>query len=311
MRTHCAKYTIMITAEDKPMKTIGIDIGGTQLRAAVLDEQYRIIDVFKTANDRSLACRENCDKLISFIRSQNEDFAGIGIGAPGPMNMKTGTILNPPNLQGWDNFAIADYFREQTGLPAVLNNDANVAGLAEALLGAGRGYESVCFMGLSTGLGGAYVYQGKLVNGASGNAAEWWNMIVNEDPWCHKSANPGSLNEQSSGSGLKAAATRTFGREVSTKELFDLYYSGDETAKALIDHAADALAKGIANITCVIDPDVIIIGGSVAIYNPVYVEMAAAKAKQYMNFPDSLHIEKAQFGDDAGLIGAALLVPHP
>ena len=291
------------------MKTIGIDIGGTQLRAAVLDENYNIINVFKTSNDRSLSCMENCDKLISFILSQNETFAGIGIGAPGPMNMKTGMILNPPNLVGWDNFPITDYFREKTGLPVYLNNDANVAGLAEAVLGNGKGYESVCFMGLSTGLGGAYVYQGKLVNGANGNAAEWWNMIVNEDPYGHKNANPGSLNEQSAGSGLKATATRMYGREVSTKELFDLYYKGDETAVKIIDHAVDTLAKGIANITCVIDPDVIIIGGSVAIFNPFYPQAAAEKAKQYMNFPDSLHIEKAMFGDDAGLIGAALLVP--
>ena len=70
----------------------------------------------------------------------------------------------------------------------------------------------------------------------------------------------------------------------------------------------DVLAKGIANITCVIYPDVIIIGGSVAIFHPFNVEEAAKKAKQYMNFPDTLHIEKAQFGDDAGLIGAALLL---
>ena len=291
------------------MKTIGIDIGGTQLRAAVLDESYQIKDLFKTGNDRSVSCQENCDKLIKFILSQKEQFCGIGIGAPGPMNMKTGTILNPPNLVGWDNFPITDYFRSKTGLPVYLNNDANAAGLAEALLGNGKGYESVCFMGLSTGLGGAYVYHGKLVNGANGNAAEWWNMIVNEDPYGHKSANPGSLNEQAAGSGLKAAASRVYGREVSTKELFDLYYKEDPAAVKIFDHAVDALAKGIANITCVIDPDVIIVGGSVAIYNPIYVEAAAQKARQYMNFPDSLHIEKAMFGDDAGLIGAALLVP--
>ncbi len=290
------------------MHTIGIDIGGTQLRAAVLDENYRIIETFKTKNDRSRSCTENCDQLISFITSRNEELSGIGIGAPGPLNMKTGTILNPPNLIGWDNFPIADYFQKQTGLPAVLNNDANVAGLAEALLGNGNGYESVCFMGLSTGLGGAYVYRGQLVNGANGNAAEWWNMVVNDDPYGHKSANPGSLNEQAAGSGLKATASRIYGRDVSTKELFDLYYAGDEAAVQIFEKATDVLARGIANITCVIDPDVIIVGGSVAIFNPVYVEAAAKKAKTYMNFPDSLHIEPARFGDDAGLIGAALLI---
>lgn len=95
------------------MHTIGIDIGGTQLRAAVLDEHYRIIETFKTKNDRSRSCTENCDQLISFIKSRNETLSGIGIGAPGPLNMKTGTILNPPNLIGWITFRLRTTFRHR------------------------------------------------------------------------------------------------------------------------------------------------------------------------------------------------------
>lgn len=290
------------------MKKIGIDIGGTQLRAAIFDEEQKIIGSYKTNNDRTLSAQKNADKLIDFILSSDQKFSGIGIGCPGPLNIRVGKILNPPNLVGWDGFEIVQYFESRTRIKTVLNNDANVAGLAEACLGAGKGYESVVFIGMSTGIGGAYVYQGKLVNGANSNAAEFWNMIVNENTHHHKNANAGSLNEQCSGSGMEFLATAKYGKPVSPKELFELYRAKDSIAEELIEYCADVMAKGIANITCTIDPDIFIIGGSIAIYNPDYVGMVKERAKEYVLCPDQLHFENAQFGDDAGLYGASLLV---
>lgn len=290
------------------MKTIGIDIGGTQLRAAIFNEDHEMIDCFKTDNDRSLTAGQNMDKLIDFLLGRPHPYKGIGVGCPGSLDIKQGKILCPPNLVGWDGFELVKYVEERTHIATVLNNDANVAGLSEALLGAGAGYESVVFVGISTGIGGAYVYQGKLVNGANSNAAEFWNMIVNEDMHHHKNANAGSLNEQGSGSGLGTIATERYGRSMTPKELFELYYEKDKLAVEIVERAADVMAKGIANITCIIDPDIIIIGGSVAIHNVKLVEMIAEKAKKYTISPESLKIELARFGDDAGLIGASLLV---
>lgn len=290
------------------MKTVGIDIGGTQLRVAIFDEEKRMIDSFKIINDRALTAQQNMDKLLDFILSKPYQYRGIGIGCPGPLNTRLGKILCPPNLVGWDNFELVKYVEERTNIKTFLNNDANVAGLAEALLGVGAGYESVVFVGISTGVGGAYVYQGKLVNGANSNAAEFWNMIVNEDTYHHKNANAGSLNEQGSGSGLERIATERFGKPMSPKELFRLYYEKNEIAVEIVEEAADILAKGIANITCTIDPDIIILGGSVAIHNIGFVGLISEKAKKYVLSPQFLKIELAQFGDDAGLIGAALLV---
>lgn len=290
------------------MKTVGIDIGGTQLRVAIFDEGHNIIDSFKTDNDKKMTAEQNMDKLINFILSKSYQYKGIGVGSPGPLNIRLGKVLNPPNLTGWDDFELVKYMEQRTNIKTVLNNDANVAGLAEALLGAGKGYESVVFMGISTGVGGAYVYQGKLVNGANSNAAEFWNMIINEDTYHHKNANAGSLNEQASGCGLQRIAGERYGREVQPKELFEMYYSKDETAVEILETAAENLAKGIANITCTIDPDIIIVGGSVAIHNLGFVGMMAEKAKKYMLSPQFLKIEMAKFGDDAGLYGAALLV---
>lgn len=293
------------------MYRIGIDIGGTQLRIALIDQDLKIVEVVKSANDRTRTAAENCAPLVDFILAkiaEGKQIAGVGIGSPGPLDMAHGLVLNPPNLVGWDNFPIVEYFERACHVPVFLNNDANVAGLGEAIAGAGKGYESVIFVGLSTGFGGAYVFRGELINGAHGNAAEYWNMIVNDYPHHHKNANPGSLNEQAGGGGLSLMASIVFGREVSTAELFDMYYAGDALAKRVINDGAEALARGLANIMCTFDPDVVVVGGSVDLYHPFYLELAVEKAQRYLIDPSSLHIVKAQFGDDAGLIGAALLV---
>ncbi len=293
------------------MYRIGIDIGGTQLRIALLDDDYQIVEVHKTANDRTCDAAANCAPLVEWIRAKQEagfELAGIGIGSPGPLDLKAGKVLNPPNLVGWDNFEIVKYFADATGLPTFLNNDANVAGLSEALLGGGKGYESVIFVGLSTGFGGAFIYRGELINGAHCNTAEYWNSIVCDDPNGRGSANPGSLNENAGGTGIARVATAKYSRPMEPKELFDLYYAGDEVAQEVFDFCTEILARGLANIYWNFDPDVVVVGGSIDLYHPVYLEEALKKAARYLPAPDSLHIEKARFGDDAGLVGAALLV---
>ena len=289
------------------MYRIGIDIGGTQLRAALLDDDMNIIDSFKTINDRSLSGAENMDRIIRYIKSVSEPLQGIGIGSPGPLDLKRGVVVNPPNLIGWDNFEIVKYMEEKTGLKTWLDNDANVAGLAEALRGAGVGYESVAFIGISTGLGGAYVYKGELIHGAHSCGAEFYNMIVNDDKYSHKGANPGSLNETASGTAMQRLATERFGRDMTPKELFEEFYKGDETAKQILEETSEALARGVANIFYTIDPDVYVFGGSVAIHHPWYMDVVKKKAMEYITADDIL-IVPAKYDDDAGLVGAALLV---
>ena len=285
------------------MTYAGIDIGGTQLRIGVFDDDGTLAAVFKTANDRSLGGERNMARLLDYVKGY--DIRAYGIASPGPLDLKHGKILNPPNLYGWDNFEIVRWVQEKTGRPAAVNNDGNLAGLAEARLGAGKGYDAVVFLGMSTGMGGSFVYKGELINGAHCNTAEFYNVIVSDDPYHHGSANPGSLNEIAGGAAMERIASEAFGRHLFARDLFALYDQGDVKAAAILEKTSEMLARGIANIYYIIDPDIYVIGGSIAVNNPWYVEKVLTKAKGYMTDPDIV-TAMSQFGDDAGLYGAML-----
>lgn len=287
--------------------TIGIDIGGTQLRAAVVRPDGTILSAVRLPNDRSLTGPQNMDRLLPFIEQLDIPFRAVGLGVPGPIDLAAGLMLHPPNLVGWDDFPIVRYIEQRAQRPVVMNNDGNVAALAEAILGSGRGWGSVVYMTVSTGVGGGFIHRGEIISGANGNAAELWNLVVSDDTHCHKNANPGSLNEQCSGSGLAVLAGECYGEPTDARALFDRFYAGDESAARLIEYAAEMMGRGIANIMCMMDPDVIVVGGSVALRNPQYVKMFVDRAKRYLIRPEALRVVEAALGDDAGLIGAALL----
>jgi glucokinase len=293
------------------MHTIGIDIGGTLLRCAEFSEDYEILTMIKIPNETSLSPEANMDKLIDFILARKDQCKGIGIGCPGPLNFPAGKVLNPPNLYGWKNFEIVKYVEGKTGLTTVLNNDANAAGLAEALFGAGRGFQSVFYITISTGIGGAYIYRGELINGAHSSAGEAYNLIVCDDLYHSDDANPGSINEMCGGKALFRQAWSAYNRCVDTKELYDELYlkKREPQAVKIIERCIDNMAKAIGNIACIVDPDIFIIGGSIALRSPGFLEMLEEKAKGYMIDPSYLRIGTARFGDNAGLMGAALLVP--
>lgn len=275
------------------MKTIGVDIGGTQLRCAIFDEEGVMVKKIKVSNERSKTPEENLLPILDFIKGNNFSYRGIGIGCPGPINIRLGKILNPPNLERWRNFEIVKFFEENTSLKSLLNNDANLAGLAEARLGAGKGYESVFYLTVSTGIGGAYILRGDIICGANSTAAEVYNLIVNEDTYTHNGVNSGAINEQCSGTALSRIASNFYKVPLTTKELFDYYYAGDSKAIDIIQTAAENLGKAIGNISCVVDPDIFVIGGSVAFNNPDFVHLIKESALKYVIFPAQLQISVA------------------
>jgi len=288
---------------------VGIDIGGTNLRAAVISKEGKIIENFKTENEVLKGAPYNLDKLVNHITTEWKDYKieKVGVGAPGPLDLKIGKIINPPNLKGWENFNVTEYLKERLKIPVKVNNDANVAGLGESIFGSGRESQSVFYITVSTGVGGALIMDGKIVNGAHSQAGEIHNMIINQDTYSHSGLNKGGLEGQCSGVNIARIASNVYGKTLTTKEVFDYYENNDEKAVKVIENWVNNISIGIANIITVIDPEVIIIGGAVLIYNTYLLTKIIECVKIKVSTPEIVDIRIAQMGDNAGLVGAAML----
>lgn len=289
--------------------SIGIDIGGTNLRVAIISKEGKIIESYKTENEVLKGATYNLDKLCNHIETVWKDYEieKVGVGAPGPLDLNIGKIINPPNLKGWENFNVAEYLTERLKMPVKVNNDANVAGLAENLFGNAKECSSVFYITVSTGVGGALIMDGKIINGAHSQAAEIHNMIINEDAYSHSGLNKGGLEGQCSGVNIARIASEIYGRKINTREAFEYYNNNDERAVKIIDNWINNISKGIANIITVIDPEVIVIGGAVLIYNPYLLPKIIDCVKNKVSNLDIIDIRIAKMGDNAGLIGSAML----
>ncbi len=288
---------------------IGIDIGGTNLRAAILDEECNLVDKLKISNEVEEGPEYNLDKLILEIKERwsDKEIISVGVGCPGPLDIRSGTILVTPNLRTWEYFKLKEYLENKFDLPVFVNNDANVAGYSEAMVGAGKGAESVYYMTLSTGIGGGFIYKGEIVSGFNSIAAEIGNMIINEDTYKHSNMNYGGLEGQCSGVNIARISSEIIGGELTTKDVFEGAEKGNMELQKMLSEWVINVSKAIANIIVTVDPEVIVLGGSVIINNPSYLNKIKEETQRRVFGGIKINIKLAEIGDDTGLIGAGLL----
>lgn len=288
---------------------IGIDIGGTNLRAAILDEECNLVDKLKISNEVEEGPEYNLDKLILEIKERwsDKEIISVGVGCPGPLDIRSGTILVTPNLRTWEYFKLKEYLENKFDLPVFVNNDANVAGYSEAMVGAGKGAESVYYMTLSTGTGGGFIYKGEIVSGFNSIAAEIGNMIINEDTYKHSNMNYGGLEGQCSGVNIARISSEIIGGELTTKDVFEGAEKGNMELQKMLSEWVINVSKAIANIIVTVDPEVIVLGGSVIINNPSYLNKIKEETQRRVFGGIKINIKLAEIGDDTGLIGAGLL----
>lgn len=291
---------------------LGIDIGGTNLRAALIDKDGKLIQKFKVDNEVIKGPKYNIDKLILGIKERwgSKKIESIGLGCPGPLDIKRGVILVTPNLSSWEYFNIKSYLERAFNLSVEVNNDANVAALSEALLGAGKGKESVYYITLSTGVGGGFIYKGEIIGGANSVAAEIGNMIINDDKYKHANMNYGGVEGQCSGVNIARIASERLGEDVTTKEVFQRAKKEDKICVNVLKEWQVNVAKAISNIITIVDPDVIVLGGSVIINNHEYLNGIIEETKKMVYAGVNVDIRLAQIGDDTGLVGAGLLAQN-
>ncbi len=288
---------------------IAIDIGGTNTRVALVDEKLNIVDRHQFATDVSNP-EVTLEKITDIIKTYDYNIAGAGMSCPGPLDLINGQTLTPPNLNGkWHNLYVAKELSKMADIPVYLDNDANLAALAEAVAGEGRDYRFVQFLTVSTGLGAGFVIDKQIYPGSHGYANEVANCIMIQDGPSHGSIIPGGIEAISSGT---AITTRALNAGLNVKhagEVNALAVSGNKTAKAIMDDAKNYLANFIAFIYAFADPEIVILGGSVALKIDGFVEdvESRVKCKVYDNVKPFIKVRKSTLNEDSGLIGAAYL----
>lgn len=295
---------------------IGIDLGGTNVRTLLVDEQGTSYSEVKGPTEADKGPDYVAEKIIKQIETLDltacgglKNVEGIGIGVPGPVDTVHGVMVMATNLPGFENYPICEKLTAKFGLPAFIDNDANVAGLAEAVLGAGKGYPIVYYVTVSTGIGGALVVDGKLVSGGRGHAGEIGNIIVKPNGYKFGGLNPGAAEGETSGTAITRKGKAIFGDTVRhAGDVFELAAKGDAQAKAIADESIDLLSTMFADIAHVVDPYVFVVGGGVMKSKEYFMPQLEEAFNSKIHVGMRGHIKfLAPEIEDCGAIGAAML----
>lgn len=292
--------------------TIGIDLGGTNIRVALVNEIGVIVNEVSKKTEADKGPNFIIGHMVEMIKDikSGQKVSSIGVGSPGPLDPFRGVILSPPNLPGWDEVPLVQMLQDEfSNLPVYLDNDANAAALAEARLGAGRGCKSVFYITWSTGIGGGFVINDQIFQGAQGYAGEFGNMIVQPNGYKYSSLNPGALEALASGTAIGHLGAKRLAITGGAEEVFKLASKGNKEASAILNEVVDYLAIGIANIVHVINPEVFVIGGGVMQSKDLVFETLTKKVQTYVyaSLSNSIRIKPAVLGTKSGVVGASLL----
>lgn len=288
---------------------VGIDVGGTNTRVALLNENYDLLEreQFSTDADNPALTMKKINEVITSFGYPVE---GIGISCPGPLDLIRGIILTPPNLPGWHSYHLTEELSKITGLPVYLENDANLACLAEAAIGAGKEKAFVQFLTISTGVGAGFCVNKKIYRGSRGFAQEVANSILWKDGPVHGELKKGSIEAIASGTAITSRAINAGLRVAHAGEVYEFARSGNKKAEEIMENAYEYLSSFLAILYGVLDPDIFVLGGSVALKIPGFIEEIEKRVKEkvYDSLKDNIQIVPAALGEDCGLMGAACLV---
>ncbi|MCB0833187.1 MAG: ROK family protein [Bacteroidetes bacterium] len=310
---------------------IGLDLGGTQLKFGVVDATGRMLFndscPAETAGGRSGVLKvmgRAVGESLKIASKKGWDVAGIGAGCPGNIDVSLGVSLGPtPHIHDWEGAEIGAFLRKKSGLPVLVDNDANFMTYAESAVGAGRDYKYVVGMTLGTGIGGGIVMDGEIYHGAAFNAAELGHVSVEINGRACSCGNRGCVERYAGAkyivqdvvSALEGGSSSLITQGLESTSAIDptLIFAaarhGDELCGRIIQQMIDSLAAAISSTVNVLNPDIIVIGGGMSEAAGFVQRIASAVTERLMKPAKSqLRIVRAQLGNSAGMIGAALHV---
>ena len=289
---------------------MGIDLGGTKIEGIVLDPQGRELFRKRVDTERD----QGYPHILNRLKAVHDELAAaiagaphtFGIGTPGVVSPKTGLLKNS-NTVCMNAQPVKADLEKLLNRRIAIQNDANCFAMAEALLGAGRGKKLVFGVIMGTGCGGGIVYNGEVITGPQGIAGEWGHMSINpEGPLCY-CGHRGCVESYISGGGLQNRYAEQFGVEKSFRDIANDTLDGASQVAGFIQAFFRHFGRAIANLIDVLDPDVVVLGGGVSKFEPLYTEGIAEVARFVFNDTLETPIVKHQVGDSAGVIGAALI----
>ncbi|HYX30611.1 MAG TPA: ROK family protein [Pyrinomonadaceae bacterium] len=326
MRLPADKEILQPPAGDQGL-ICAVDLGGTHLRAAIIDTQGKFINRLKertplTDNPgdivRALAMAlKDCQHVSAALRDQ---VRSLSIVVPGVVDAKSGKVIKAPNLPCLDGFHLADTLADELHLPVILENDGNAAAIGEMWQGGARGRRSFVFVTLGTGVGGGIILDGKLWRGANNSAAEIGHMSVEPfDGVACGCGSRGCLEVYASATAIVrmareanlrySASCLQIGEGLTAEEVYRAGKQGDALAIEVFHRMGGYLGVGLANLINILNPEMIVIGGGVANGWDLFAHELRRQVDEHA-FPlptSEVQIVLAECGDDAGLLGAALL----
>ena len=308
---------------------LGVDIGGTKVAAGLVDRDGKILQQTRApmhANGTAAQALQSVTSAMDALSAASAGFHSIGICAPGPLDPKTGIILNPPNLPCWRNFPLAEKIASAYHLPVKPDNDGNAAALAETRWGTARGYRFVFYACIGTGIGTGLVFDGRIYHGRTGSAAEGGHVSIDyRGPLCN-CGKRGCIEALASGTAIGARARNKLSTESpSRSSMLELvngnleafsseivgraYAAGDPLGREILEETVEFLALWLSNIVDLIDPDILVLGGGVAIMlQPLLGDLRHRFSELCVN-PRAAEIPllPAHYGADSGIAGGAAL----
>lgn len=301
----------------------GVDIGGTTVKIGIFTDDGKLLDKWEIPTRTDEGGKYILSDIAESVEDrrvemgiEKKDVLGVGMGVPGPVRAD-GTVLRCVNL-GWGIFNVEGELSKLTGYVVKAGNDANMAALGEMWQGGGKGHRNIVMVTLGTGVGGGIIINGKMISGVNGAGGEIGHICVNdsETEKCG-CGNTGCLEQYTSATGIvrsanillnttdKPSKLRTV-QYISAKEIFDAAKDGDELAASLVENHGKVLGKALAQIACVVDPEIFVIGGGVSRAGDILIDTTKKYFLEYaFHACRTTQFALATLGNDAGIYGGA------
>lgn len=295
--------------------SIGVDLGGTNLRAAAISSSGEMMERIAATTDLTQGPERVVDDIVAGIdrlRSKHSAhrLAGVGIGVPGFIRIAEGLIVGSNNLPVLENYPVRDAIEKRLGAPVILENDANAAALGEKWMGAGKDVEDLVLLTLGTGIGGGIISHGRVLHGFVGMAGELGHITVVPNGNPCGCGNLGCLEKHASATAIESMANLlALGQNLSAKDVYDLAVKGEERAQRIFAYMGQSLGVALAMLINTFNfPLYLLSGGVLAAWDYFYPALEAEVRWRSFSYRNTqTRIERATLGSEAGLYGAACL----